>query len=28
VVRLEDGESGLSARTVKRRITSVSGLFG
>ncbi len=28
VVRLEDGESGLSARTVKRRVTSVSGLFG
>lgn len=27
VVRLEDGEAGLSARTVKRRITSVSGLF-
>jgi integrase/recombinase XerD len=28
VVRLEDGEAGLSARTVKRRLTSVSGLFG
>lgn len=27
VVRLEDGEAGLSARTVKRRLTSVSGLF-
>ena len=27
VVRLEDGETGLSARTVKRRLTSVSGLF-
>jgi integrase/recombinase XerD len=27
VVRLEDGEEGLSARTVKRRLTSVSGLF-
>ena len=27
VVRLEDGESGLSARTVKRRLASVSGLF-
>lgn len=27
VVRLEDGEAGLSARTVKRRMTSVSGLF-
>lgn len=27
VVRLEDGEGGLSARTVKRRLTSVSGLF-
>lgn len=28
VVRLEDGESGLSARTIKRRLSSVSGLFG
>lgn len=28
VVRIEDGEAGLSARTVKRRVTSVSGLFG
>lgn len=28
VVRLEDGESGLSARTIKRRLASVSGLFG
>ena len=27
VVRLEDGESGLSARTVKRRLSTVSGLF-
>jgi len=27
VVRLEDGESGLAARTIKRRLTSVSGLF-
>ncbi|MGV9862931.1 tyrosine-type recombinase/integrase [Rhodococcus koreensis] len=27
VVRLEEGEAGLSARTVKRRLTSVSGLF-
>lgn len=27
VVRLIDGESGLSARTIKRRLTSVSGLF-
>lgn len=28
VVRLEDGEVGLSARTIKRRLSSVSGLFG
>ncbi|MGW3623658.1 tyrosine-type recombinase/integrase [Streptomyces sp. NPDC000880] len=28
VVRLEDGEVGLSARTIKRRLASVSGLFG
>ena len=28
VVRLEDGEPGLSARTIKRRLSSVSGLFG
>lgn len=28
VVRLEDGEAGLAARTIKRRLTSVSGLFG
>ncbi len=28
VVRLEDGESGLSARTIKRRLASVSGLYG
>ncbi len=27
VVRLEDGEKGLSARTIKRRLASVSGLF-
>jgi len=27
VVRLEDGEAGLSARTIKRRLVSVSGLF-
>lgn len=27
VVRLEDGESGLSARTIKRRLASVAGLF-
>ncbi len=27
VVRLVDGESGLSARTIKRRLASVSGLF-
>jgi integrase/recombinase XerD len=27
VVRLADGERGLSARTVKRRLSSVSGLF-
>src|SRR4029077_359507 len=27
VVRLEDGESGLSARTLKRRLASVSGFF-
>jgi site-specific recombinase XerD len=27
VVRLEDGERGLSARTIKRRLASVSGLF-
>lgn len=28
VVRLEDGEAGLSARTVRRRLATVSGLFG
>ncbi|MFJ7497734.1 tyrosine-type recombinase/integrase [Streptomyces sp. NPDC097727] len=28
VIRLEDGEAGLSARTIKRRLASVSGLFG
>jgi integrase/recombinase XerD len=27
VVRLEDGEGGLSARTIRRRLSSVSGLF-
>lgn len=27
VVRLEDGEAGLSVRTVKRRLASVSGLY-
>jgi hypothetical protein len=27
VVRLEDGERGLSARTIKRRLATVSGLF-
>ena len=27
VVRMEDGESGLSARTIARRLSSVSGLF-
>jgi integrase/recombinase XerD len=27
VVRLEDGESGLSARTIKRRLSSVSALY-
>lgn len=27
VVRLEDGETGLSARTIKRRLASLSGLF-
>jgi integrase/recombinase XerD len=28
VVRLADGESGLSARTIQRRLSSISGLFG
>jgi integrase len=28
VVRIEDGEAGLSARTIKRRLASVSGLYG
>lgn len=28
VVRIEDGESGLSARTVRRRMATLSGLFG
>jgi integrase/recombinase XerD len=27
VVRLEDGEAGLTARTIKRRLASISGLF-
>jgi integrase/recombinase XerD len=27
VVRLEDGEAGLAARTIKRRLASISGLF-
>ena len=27
VVRIEDGEKGLSARTIKRRLASVSGLY-
>jgi len=27
VVRLEDGEAGLSARTIKRRLASVAGLY-
>ena len=27
VVRLEDGEAGLAARTIARRLSSVSGLF-
>jgi len=27
VVRLDDGEAGLSARTIKRRLASLSGLF-
>jgi len=27
VVRLSDGESGLAARTIKRRLASISGLF-
>jgi site-specific recombinase XerD len=28
VVRLVDGESGLSARTIRRRLSAVSGLYG
>jgi len=28
VVRLSDGESGMSARTIQRRLSSISGLFG
>jgi site-specific recombinase XerC len=27
VVRLEDGEAGLAARTIARRLSSVRGLF-
>ncbi|MGA9859883.1 MAG: site-specific integrase, partial [Solirubrobacteraceae bacterium] len=27
VVRLEDGESGLSARTIKRRLATIAGLY-
>ena len=27
VVRIEDGEAGLSARTIKRRLASVTGLY-
>ena len=27
VMRIEDGEAGLSARTIKRRLASVTGLF-
>lgn len=27
VVRIEDGESGLSARTIKRRLATVAGLY-
>jgi len=27
VVRLVDGEAGLSMKTIKRRLSSVSGLF-
>ena len=27
VVRIEDGEAGLSARTIKRRLASITGLF-
>jgi integrase/recombinase XerD len=28
VVRLDDGEQGLSARTIRRRVATLSGLFG
>lgn len=28
VVRLEDGEAGLSARTIRRRLATLSGLYG
>jgi integrase/recombinase XerD len=27
VVRIEDGEAGLAARTIARRLSSVAGLF-
>ena len=27
VVRIEDGESGLSARTIKRRLATIAGLY-
>ena len=27
VVRIEDGESGLSARTIKRRLVTIAGLY-
>jgi integrase/recombinase XerD len=27
VVRIEDGEGGLSARTIKRRLASIAGLY-
>jgi hypothetical protein len=27
VVRIEDGEAGLSARTIKRRLATIAGLF-
>lgn len=28
VIRLEDGEAGLSSRTIKRRLASISGFYG
>jgi hypothetical protein len=27
VVRIEDGEAGLSARTIKRRLATIVGLY-